>query len=65
MAKSGASKGAKKTAPTGSVNIASANYFGVPKDVREANKRLSGPGPHDINDSKKVIQYYKNKKGKA
>ena len=45
MAKSGASKGAKKTAPTGSVNIASANYFGVPKDVREANKRLSGPRP--------------------
>ena len=42
-------------------------FFGVPKDVREANKRLSGPGPFDINDSKKVIEYYKkkNKKGKA
>ena len=42
-------------------------FFGVPKDVREANKRLSGPGPFDINDSKKVIQYYKKlkKKGKA
>ena len=65
MAKSNASKGAKKISPTGSLNVASANYFGVPKDVREANKRLSGPGPHDINDSKKVIQYYKNKKGKA
>ena len=42
-------------------------FFGVPKDVREANKRLSGPGPFDINDSKKVIDYYKKqqKKGKA
>jgi len=42
-------------------------FFGVPKDVREANKRLSGPGPFDINDSKKVIEYYKkkNKKGKV
>ena len=44
-------------------------FFGVPKDVREANKRLSGKGPFDINDSKKVIDYYKkqakNKKGKA
>ena len=27
-------------------------FFGVPKDVREANKRLSGKGPFDINDSK-------------
>ena len=44
-------------------------FFGVPKDVREANKRLSGKGPFDINDSKTVIDYYKkqakNKKGKA
>tara|TARA_A100001388_G_scaffold189741_1_gene142718 strand:+ start:915 stop:1124 length:210 start_codon:yes stop_codon:yes gene_type:complete len=43
-------------------------FFGVPKDVRDANKRLSGPGPHDINDSQKVIDYYKkkrNQKGKA
>ena len=42
-------------------------FFGVPKDVREANKRLSGPGPFDINDSKTVIDYYKKqkKKGKA
>ena len=40
-------------------------FFGVPKDVREANKRLSGPGPFDINDSKKVIQYYKNKNKKG
>ena len=42
-------------------------FFGVPKDVRDANKRLSGPGPFDINDSKKVIDYYKKqkKKGKA
>ena len=44
-------------------------FFGVPKNVREANKRLSGKGPFDINDSKTVIDYYKkqakNKKGKA
>ena len=44
-------------------------FFGVPEDVREANKRLSGPGPFDVNDQKKVIEYYKNKaknaKGKA
>ena len=42
-------------------------FFGVPKDVRDANKRLSGKGPFDINDSKKVIDYYKKqqKKGKA
>ena len=42
-------------------------FFGVPKDVRDANKRLSGPGPFDVNDSKTVIDYYKKKgkKGKA
>lgn len=42
-------------------------FFGVPKDVRDASKRLYGPGPHDINDSKTVIDYYKKKgkKGKA
>ena len=44
-------------------------FFGVPKDVRDANKRLYGPGPFDVNDQKKVIDYYKkkakNKKGKA
>ena len=42
-------------------------FFGVPKDVRDANKRLSGPGPFDVNDKKKVINYYKKqkKKGKA
>ena len=42
-------------------------FFGVPKDVRDANKRLSGKGPFDVNDQKKVIDYYKkkNKKGKA
>ena len=42
-------------------------FFGVPKDDRDANKRLSGKGPFDINDSKKVIDYYKKqqKKGKA
>ena len=44
-------------------------FFGVPKDVRDASKRLYGKGPFDIKDQKKVIEYYKklskNKKGKA
>ena len=44
-------------------------FFGVPKDVRDASKRLYGPGPFDVNDQKKVIDYYKkqakNKKGRA
>ena len=42
-------------------------FFGVPKDVRDASKRLYGPGPFDVNDQKKVIDYYKKKgkKGKA
>ena len=39
-------------------------FFGVPKDVRDANKRLSGPGPFDVNDQKKVIDYYKKAKNK-
>ena len=37
-------------------------FFGVPKDVRDANKRLSGKGPFDVNDSKTVIDYYKKAK---
>ena len=40
-------------------------FFGVPKDVRDANKRLSGPGPFDVNDQKKVINYYKKKQKKG
>ena len=40
-------------------------FFGVPKEVREANKRLSGKGPFDINDSKTVIDYYKKQKKKG
>ena len=44
-------------------------FFGVPKDVRDASKRLYGTGPFDVNDQKKVIDYYKKKaknaKGKA
>ena len=40
-------------------------FFGVPKDVRDANKRLSGPGPFDVNDKKKVINYYKKKQKKG
>ena len=37
-------------------------FFGVPKDVRDASKRLYGPGPFDVNDQKKVIDYYKKAK---
>tara|TARA_B100000424_G_scaffold177161_1_gene136849 strand:+ start:290 stop:460 length:171 start_codon:yes stop_codon:yes gene_type:complete len=37
----------------------------VPKEVREANKRLSGPGPHSPSDMKLIRDFYKNKKGKA
>ena len=29
----------QETSPTGNINLASANFFGVPKDVREASKR--------------------------
>ena len=54
-------KGNKKAIAMGN------KFFGVPKDVRDASKRLYGPGPFDVNDQKKVIDYYKkkNKKGKA
>ena len=54
-------KGDKKSIAMGQ------KFFGVPKDVRDASKRLYGPGPFDVNDQKKVIDYYKNKnkKGKA
>ena len=45
--------------------MASADFFGVPKDVRDASKRLYGPGPFDVKDKKKVQDYYRNKKGKA
>jgi hypothetical protein len=73
MAKSGASKGAKKTAPTGSLNVASANFFGVPKDVREASKRQYKAGtprenpndPYTDKDADLIRKHFKNKKGKA
>jgi len=39
-----------------------ADYFGVPKNVRDANKRLGGPGPWDIKDKKTVIDHYKKAK---
>ena len=47
--------------------IASADFFGVPENIREANKRLSGPGPHSTKDKRDVLLYYKkkNKKGKV
>ena len=52
------SKGNKKAIAMGE------KFFGVPKDVRDASKRLYGPGPFDVNDQKKVIDYYKKAKKK-
>tara|TARA_R100000781_G_scaffold113335_1_gene81604 strand:+ start:253 stop:423 length:171 start_codon:yes stop_codon:yes gene_type:complete len=37
----------------------------IPKEIRDANKRLSGPGPHSPSDMKLIRDFYKNKKGKA
>ena len=67
MATTYSEDGSKKVRKGSKKAIAMADFFGVPKDVREANKRLSGKGPFDINDSKTVIDYYKKqkKKGKA
>tara|TARA_Y200000002_G_scaffold359855_1_gene344547 strand:+ start:1029 stop:1226 length:198 start_codon:yes stop_codon:yes gene_type:complete len=65
MAKSGASKGAKKTDKTGDVNVASANFFGVPKNVRDAAKRQYSGKDYTIEDKQTIINHYKNKKGKA
>ena len=52
--------------------IASADYFGVPKDVREASKRqykAGSPGaePYTRKDMDTIRNYYKKqqKKGKA
>ena len=46
--------------------ISEADYFGVPKNIRDANKRLSGPGPHSTKDKKDVLLYYgREKKGKV
>ena len=44
--------------------VASADFFGTPKNIRDANKRLSGPGPHSIQDKRDVLLYY-NKKNKG
>ena len=41
-----------------------ADYFGVHKDIRDANKRLSGPGPHSTKDKRDVL-LYNAKKGKV
>ena len=47
--------------------VASADLFGTQKNIRDANKRLSGPGPHSTQDKRDVLLYYnkKNKKGKV
>ncbi len=41
------------------------DFFGVPKNIRDANKRLSKPGPHSVKDKTDVLKFYRNKKGKA
>ena len=55
-------KGDKKA-----IAMGKGDFFGTPKNIREANKRLSGPGPHSTKDKRDVLLYYnkKNKKGKA
>ncbi len=36
-------------------------YYGVPDNIRAANKRLSGPGPHSTKDKRDVLLYNKSK----
>ena len=46
--------------------ISEADYFGIPKNIRDANKRLSGSGSHSIKDKRDVLLYYgREKKGKV
>ena len=67
---SSAGKGAKPTNRTGDINIASANYFGVPKDVRDASKRQYKAGtpnedpndPYTKDDAALIRKHFKNKK---
>ena len=73
MAKSGASKGAKKISQTVNIKIASANFFGVPKDVRDASKRQYKAGtprenpndPYTDKDADLIRKHFKNKKGRV
>ena len=39
-------------------------YFGVPDNIRAANKRLSGPGPHSTKDKRDVFLYNKSQEKK-
>ena len=56
----------KDAEKTGDLNVASANFFGVPKDVREASKRqYKGGKEYTREDKIKIINYYKNKKCEA
>ena len=50
---------------TNSVNVQMASHFGVPKDVREASKRQYSGKNYTVEDKKKIINFYKNKKGKV
>ena len=47
--------------------VASADFFGSPKNILDSKKRISVPGPHSTQDKRDVLLYYnkKNKKGKV
>ena len=67
MAKSGASKGAKKInafndGKLDGVNVAQ-NISGMPDHVYESIKRQYSGKNYTIEDKKNVINYYKKKKG--
>ena len=42
-----------------------ADFFGVPKEVRDAAKRQYSGKNYTIQDKKTIIDHYRNKKGKA
>jgi len=69
MAKSGASKGAKKIDPFNSGNLEGVNVSSMPDHVFESIQRQYGNkkyGEYTIEDKKNVINHYKKqKKGKV
>ena len=50
---------------TNSVNVQMASHFGVPENVRDAEKRQYSGKNYTTKDKKTIIDFYKNKKGKA
>ena len=41
------------------------NFFGVPKEVRDAAKRQYSGKNYTTKDKKTIIDFYRNKKGKV